>query len=899
MEQDECDSAVLCILDIPQDPDIVDAGASDSSQSSPENTNVTQAAHAAPALRQEAPAAPANCAQNVGDFTGMQKLLEAHTMLLHAHSSALSGRTAAQPVPVARAADPAHVAGAQQHRNPADVKFTDVDPWVLQAGWVDQSAYPTPEISIRKRVLEHTGPAKRLVNSANPFRNKKSKASQFKLEAFGAWLPARFVKVNKDTAAHHVRSLQEFLGLFKSNCDEQNLVHFFRGLAKTKLLATLFTLPVWNESCTWTRKHLKAVNYFVRFLKQNCFENRRSEWMSELAYFLENQLPALEGKCFVDATIRSKVKNTTDFRRFKHMPSEEEMKIATHQAYCVFNKLCEHVGDRVPTYLERACANMLTVGPLQINDFMGRVKEWSECTRKDFEEQLIEEKQTWMALAKQKTILSQGVAGKDVCDGNNTMLMKYFRLAVPAQHQRGDDTRLFIPAGNKATKCSLDSLLKSFSKVFLGGKLVNTNLMRKRIETFNDELDRQTKQALGGKTRQEKAANANAHDPRKTGKRIYVCGDAEKKARDGAESFELVFGERVPWPSDEELAACDVDIEAFIKKNKTAITFNVNDSFCRRAALLASRKRKATRSEAEANADAQIGGDQDNISLPTDKHTGIAATSGASDSAALPQGSVAAEQQPAKRMRLPTDTIGTRIEASMRTLSEDIHDTSGHRTTLAERQEVYDHLKTLPEKDAPRLLATWASDFEAQNARKIDNSAANTGAPASQQNLPAAQNSGGAAAANVSKRSGSILDTVAPKRNPTIIVHASPPKTKQLTLDESLPDLSQKCAFGRYQLTNDDKRFIIAEAVAAGCRDTFLTLSVATDIVKKGLDEKKWNDVYRPSSKGIASYFRRGINGLEPQFKSMLAEESNRHAAASAASGAAGIADTEAQQRAC
>ena len=63
----------------------------------------------------------------------------------------------------------------------------------------------------------------------------------------------------------------------------------------------------------------------------------------------------------------------------------------------------------------------------------------------------------------------------------------------------------------------------------------------------------------GGRSKQEKASSYSGHEAKGVGAKVYVCSDAEQKARDGAESFEAVFGQRVDWPTAEEIAACDVD----------------------------------------------------------------------------------------------------------------------------------------------------------------------------------------------------------------------------------------------------------------------------------------------------------------------------------------------------
>ena len=347
------------------------------------------------------------------------------------------------------------------------------------------------------------------------------------------------------------------------------MVHFFRSLQHNKTLSELFRSGGWNEKMTWTTKHLITISYFLEYLKDECHEHQRMQWKSSLDPFQEGTVAAMKGKCLRQATIRKKVRKHNDFQQFRHMPKEKGvLQGATHRAFCLFQKLVDHIGDRVPDFQERACANLLVSGPLQINAFMGRIKEFINFKRIDFERQILEEDQDWLALSDQKTIISQGLAGKDVCPGNKELLKRYHSLKVPEEHQCGEKTLFFIPPTSFGKKIQLEQCLRLFSKLLLNGIPINVNAWRKYIETHCKELDR--KGALREELLQPKASNANAHSV-PTGLGIYVLADAEKKARDGAESFEAVFGGRVDWPSPEEVAKCEINIADFIKNHKEAL----------------------------------------------------------------------------------------------------------------------------------------------------------------------------------------------------------------------------------------------------------------------------------------------------------------------------------------
>ena len=210
---------------------------------------------------------------------------------------------------------------------------------------------------------------------------------------------------------------------------------------------------------------------------------------------------------------------------------------------------------------------------------MGRMQEWEELLRPCFHKQIMQLKQRWMSLTTHKTLGSQGVAGKDVCDGNAKMLEVYYGFAVPDKYEKGAKTKLFTPATLKSKdgKANGQSHILHYSRLMFGGAPLNTNLMRKYIETECARLDRMARERMPGeKTHQESASIGNSHKPQ-TGRTAYVCSGAEDKASHGAKSFELVFHLRVDWPTQSEIEACAINIEDALKKKFRVVNVASDD----------------------------------------------------------------------------------------------------------------------------------------------------------------------------------------------------------------------------------------------------------------------------------------------------------------------------------
>ena len=296
-----------------------------------------------------------------------------------------------------------------------------------------------------------------------------------------------------------------------------------------------------HKDYAWPKTIMIALDHYLAFLSMKCNQARprQSETRDTLIQLREE---VVKGYKIEDTDQRKKQqadKKRKDTARMSNWPATELIKKVVQQAMVDLEYIvARYTGDKA----QLAAMNKLLIGIIQYNEYAGRTKEWAILSAAHVKAQFDKGKHI-LICQEHKTAEIYGDVGKYLSPGTKKA-MEVYDSAFQGEHARKDDL-FFQPCSGKHINISY--YLRRFGEEGFPDipEALNSNLLRKKLTSTIDKHAKRN-QCFQMMKAYDKHGEA-------TMKRTYVCESAEEDAEYGEYMFKEVYGEPVPWPTEEEM----------------------------------------------------------------------------------------------------------------------------------------------------------------------------------------------------------------------------------------------------------------------------------------------------------------------------------------------------------
>lgn len=378
---------------------------------------------------------------------------------------------------------------------------------------------------------------------------------------FSMWLDTVMV-LDTESTKPCIQALQRFLSCLEiTSGHSRTSPEVLAALYKQSLMPKLMSLNLLDPNHSWSQKMPSALGKWCKWHIEQCqakasaFQDEgETEAARDIAALKEN-IDALSRKLtgWTKRSSRSHKRACRDRLRYDagrmdNMADDDSRRAAVLKAMLELRDICEKYKDeRVLPKKQHGRANVAMAGIIFQTGFAGRDHEWKEVEAQYVIDQL-EAGHEFLVIGDHKTASTYGDVVKQLFPGV-AEAMKWF-LKLPRDP---DNPKFFQPVQSTSRGVSMQGLLDTFGRRYLPGwQPPAVNLIRKQLNlciAMYSNMDDMLNMLVV----------VDKHS-KNTIKSSYVAMTFEKEAKYCAACFIRVFGEPVPWPSNEladELRAAD------------------------------------------------------------------------------------------------------------------------------------------------------------------------------------------------------------------------------------------------------------------------------------------------------------------------------------------------------
>ena len=435
-----------------------------------------------------------------------------------------------------------------------------------------------PTVAVKEAYLLHQGPPAKGEKVPDPAKGDyicgraywpselKEDLVVAELEGFKEFLQE--MKNKKDfNLDSHMLNLGRVLGALHIQGSEATVA---KDLVQPSTLVALYTsgaykkllnMPLLHPKYRWSLRVIDALmafcQYQLRELAQRSIRAEEGPW-EEYTRVLNSFVSDLKGghrkRCEELKTESLRKKAAEDYERLENLPPLKELQDAVFKAFLCLQALAKEWSgkDSLPASVQRT-ANSCMAGAFLLGTFQGRHREWELAELSHVQAQLAAGL-NFLVCTHHKTSKTYGDLAKYLPPGLQACMRCYLTLPRP------EGAKYFlVPAQGEGT-VSLSSCQRTFAKNFLpktvaGGAVPRvqspqarptTNLIRKQFHTALMKLT-STKEKLQDLMKLVDAHSKHVQD------RHYCLRGPKDDVELAKVLVETLWGETVPWPSEEQL----------------------------------------------------------------------------------------------------------------------------------------------------------------------------------------------------------------------------------------------------------------------------------------------------------------------------------------------------------
>jgi hypothetical protein len=338
-------------------------------------------------------------------------------------------------------------------------------------------------------------------------------------------------------------ALGRFLDLFDTqNGEAVDIDNILVSAWKSDMFSELEGCDIWSNAYGWTRQMVTALDHLRTLHK---IEHLRQDDSKTVNILESIHLIVFMPKLKLIAKARKGAGNRKKMRdaiTLKDMPTPDESRAGMLQAMLDMKTIHSiyHVKKNMPLHVQRI-ANTAMIAVQYINQPGGRSMDWEQMNDGDVKHFLDDDDAIHLETNHYKTYKVYGTMGKWISPGTKVMMQLYSELPWT-------ETDMFLKSTSDSKYVSVASNLRTASRVYLKGKPVKVNLLRKWYHTQIKKKDNEDKVM--------KIVCSFDKHRQSTGEQHYVTQTPLEDAMAAKVTFEAFFGPPLEFPSD---AQCDLE----------------------------------------------------------------------------------------------------------------------------------------------------------------------------------------------------------------------------------------------------------------------------------------------------------------------------------------------------
>ena len=368
-----------------------------------------------------------------------------------------------------------------------------------------------------------------------------------KYEGFDRWMMKLAGCKDASTRNVYFKALARLTSIVKVDSVDEDGVDFKAFLVAVQqqnIVVKLETLPIMDLRYGWARHIVFALNHLCLF---GIHEASRLE-LPRTKFFIErlqrdtveawkNESLDVKRQCAQDRV-------EVDGLRLENLPPAKDCKAAVHRSMLDLAVLAivaaenNHMGVK-----EKFLANVALAGIIIYGTFAGRSGEWHRMVREKVKGKM-ERGDDMLIVGKHKTAQYYGAIAKWIPPGLRRAFLVYCKLPNKTSDKFFEPASVTWPS--TFNNFSFGPALKAFGKRYTPSyEYPRINLIRKMFHSVLMNFSRE------GEVMKE-IGKVDGHSAA-TGLRTYALSDKKQDAALAKRLYTTVFGEPVPWPSQDDI----------------------------------------------------------------------------------------------------------------------------------------------------------------------------------------------------------------------------------------------------------------------------------------------------------------------------------------------------------